>query len=144
MEEKEVATESRSIETKNPSFVNLKVSEGNRLLGLLLQLVKPQSQCCRWCPVHVKAAYFNKTWNTEERVGAVRSQHAAITLMLNRHVRLIASVEEEEVESDKGKSSDLVLVGYWLKGRLMQTVLEVCLKLHYCYGWLAIHQPGRS
>ncbi len=69
-----------------------------------------------------------------ERGGTVHSQHAAITLQLHRHVRLIASVEEEEVESDKGKSPDLGLVGYWLKGRLMQTVLEVCLKLLYCYG----------
>ncbi len=64
----------------------------------------------------------------------MRSQCAVITLLLHRHVRLIASVEEEEVESDKGKLSDLGLVGYWLKGRLMQTVLEVCLKLLYCYG----------
>ncbi len=59
----------------------------------------------------------------------MRSQHAAITLQLHRHVRRIASVEEEEVESDKGKLSDLGLVGCWLKGRLIQTVLEVCLKL---------------
>ncbi len=37
------------------------------------------------------------------------------------------------MESDKGKSSDLGLVGYWLKVRLMQTVLEVYLirTLHF-------------
>ncbi len=43
----DMATELGSIETKNPSFVNLKVSDGNKLLGLFLQLVKPRSQCYR-------------------------------------------------------------------------------------------------
>uniref|UniRef100_A0A0R3X3V2 Nuclear cap-binding protein subunit 1 n=1 Tax=Hydatigena taeniaeformis TaxID=6205 RepID=A0A0R3X3V2_HYDTA len=65
----------------------------------------------------------------EERGEAVRSQCAVITLLLHRHVRLIATVESkttEEMETSDNQSDlvDLESVAYWLKGRLMQTVLE--------------------
>ncbi|VDK39052.1 unnamed protein product [Taenia asiatica] len=65
----------------------------------------------------------------EERGEAVRSQCAVITLLLHRHVRLVATVESkatEEVETSDNQSDlvDLEAVAYWLKGRLMQTVLE--------------------
>nr|VZI01283.1 unnamed protein product [Spirometra erinaceieuropaei] len=72
----------------------------------------------------------------EERCEAVRSQCAVITLLLHRHVRLIDSVEEAAEEaaanSAAGESEaagemsreELGFVSYWLKGRLMQTVLE--------------------
>lgn len=56
----------------------------------------------------------------------MRSQCAVITLLLHRHVRLIALLEEDLKES-AGTSDELCLVGYWLKGRLVQTVLEVGL-----------------
>lgn len=66
----------------------------------------------------------------EERGEAVRSQCAVITLLLHRHVRLVATVESkttEEMETSDNQIDlvDLESVAYWLKGRLMQTVLEV-------------------
>ncbi len=76
----DMATELGSIETKNTSFVNLEVSDGNRLLGVFLQLVKPRSQCYRWWPVHVKTAYFNKIWNTMEHRGIGRGCALAVYL----------------------------------------------------------------
>ncbi|EUB60777.1 Nuclear cap-binding protein subunit [Echinococcus granulosus] len=65
----------------------------------------------------------------EERGEAVRSQCAVITLLLHRHVRLVATVEAkatEEMGAPDNPSDlvDLASVAYWLKGRLMQTVLE--------------------
>uniref|UniRef100_A0A183TMB5 MIF4G_like_2 domain-containing protein n=1 Tax=Schistocephalus solidus TaxID=70667 RepID=A0A183TMB5_SCHSO len=73
----------------------------------------------------------------QERCEAVRSQCAVITLLLHRHVRLIDSVEEAAEEAAASgasavereaagdmSSEELGFVSYWLKGRLMQTVLE--------------------
>uniref|UniRef100_A0A5K3F641 MIF4G domain-containing protein n=1 Tax=Mesocestoides corti TaxID=53468 RepID=A0A5K3F641_MESCO len=61
----------------------------------------------------------------EERGEAVRSQCAVITLLLHRHVRLIALVEEAlERGCENDTNVDFNFMGYWLKGRLIQTVLE--------------------
>ncbi|KAM7539393.1 hypothetical protein Aperf_G00000054603 [Anoplocephala perfoliata] len=68
----------------------------------------------------------------EERGEALRSQCAVITLLLHRNVRLIADVEAKTSMSDYMEPStdlhsdvhNLQSVAFWLKGRLVQTVLE--------------------
>ncbi|VUZ43195.1 unnamed protein product [Hymenolepis diminuta] len=65
----------------------------------------------------------------EVRGEALRSQLSVITLLLHRNVRLINDVanEMEKMETLDGSQSiirNLESVTFWIKGRLMQTVLE--------------------
>ena len=69
----------------------------------------------------------------EERGEALRSQCAVITLLLHRHVRLVATLEEMEASDKQNHSEDLESMAFWLKGRLMQTVLEVRVSLSACF-----------